>query len=139
MGTIKFLQDGVLSLLDKKPRWDRSSWAGLSPNGLGQQKPNHFAEIFKVIWENRTRLDYAWKILSKGVCDGCALGVSGLKDWTVPGPHVCTIRLSLLRMNTMPALDPKVLADVSKLEKKSGAELRELGRLPYPMLRLPHG
>ena len=35
----------------------------------------------------------------------------------------------------MPALDPAVLADVKPLRKHSGAELRELGRLPYPMVR----
>src|SRR5688500_5288942 len=35
----------------------------------------------------------------------------------------------------MPALDPSLLGDVEALRKLSGAELRELGRLPYPMLR----
>ncbi|MBW3624036.1 MAG: FdhF/YdeP family oxidoreductase [Armatimonadetes bacterium] len=119
----------------KKPAWDPKSWASLSPNGLGHQKPNHYADMMKVIRENRDSLPYAWNILNNGVCDGCALGVSGLKDWTVEGPHLCTIRLNLLRMNTMPAFDPTILADVAPLERKKGNELRELGRLPYPMLR----
>jgi molybdopterin-dependent oxidoreductase alpha subunit len=35
----------------------------------------------------------------------------------------------------MPALDPAVLADVSALARRTSAELRELGRLPQPMLR----
>src|SRR5439155_25953031 len=41
----------------------------------------------------------------------------------------------LLRLNTMPALDPGLLEDVSKLQSLDNAQLRELGRLPYPMLR----
>ncbi len=44
-------------------------------------------------------------------------------------------RLNLLRLNTMPALDEKLLADIKPLQKLSNAELRELGRLPYPVLR----
>ena len=44
-------------------------------------------------------------------------------------------RLNLLRLNTVSALDERLLADVSKLEKMDNAQLRELGRLPYPMVR----
>jgi molybdopterin-dependent oxidoreductase alpha subunit len=44
-------------------------------------------------------------------------------------------RLNLLRLNTMPPLDVRLLEDVSKLEKLDNAQLRELGRLPFPMLR----
>jgi molybdopterin-dependent oxidoreductase alpha subunit len=69
------------------------------------------------------------------VCDGCALGVAGFHDWTIDGVHLCMTRLNLLRLNTMPALDVARLADVSALRLLSNAELRELGRLPYPMLR----
>src|SRR6476619_7112569 len=88
-----------------------------------------------VVWKNRDNLPYAWKVLSKGVCDGCALGVAGFHDWTIKGVHLCMTRLNLLRLNTMPALDVRLLEDVSKLEKMDNAQLRELGRLPYPMLR----
>ena len=49
--------------------------------------------------------------------------------------HLCTTRLNLLKLNTMRALDPRVLADTAALEQHSGAELRELGRLAHPMLR----
>ena len=42
---------------------------------------------------------------SDGVCDGCALGTSGLSDWTMPGVHLCMVRLELMRLNTAPALD----------------------------------
>ena len=44
-------------------------------------------------------------------------------------------RLNLLRLNTMPALDHSLLEDVSKLEGLTNAQLRELGRLAYPMIR----
>ena len=39
-----------------------------------------------------------WRILRDGVCDGCALGTKGLADWTIPGIHLCNIRLRLLRL-----------------------------------------
>jgi hypothetical protein len=113
----------------------RKDWAGLSPNGAGHQKPNHYAEMAKTIWENRDNLPYAARILTQGVCDGCALGVAGLSDWTMKGPHLCAVRLNLLRLNTMPALDPQVLADVGPLFGRKSKELRALGRLPYPMRR----
>jgi molybdopterin-dependent oxidoreductase alpha subunit len=120
----------------KSPRGTkRHLWVGFRPNGIGHQKPNHFGDMAKIVWENRRNLPYAWRILSKGVCDGCALGVAGFHDWTLSGVHLCTTRLNLLRVNTMRALDPAVLADVEKLRKLSGAELRDLGRLPYPMVR----
>jgi molybdopterin-dependent oxidoreductase alpha subunit len=105
------------------------------PFGLGQTKPKHFREMAGVVWENRDNLPYAWKVLNQGVCDGCALGVAGFHDWTMEGVHLCMTRLKLLRLNTMPALDVKVLEDVSRLQSLENAELRELGRLPFPMLR----
>lgn len=116
-------------------RWHPHTWAGLIPNGIGQVKPNHYGEILKAIWENRDQLGFAWRILRDGVCDGCALGASGLRDWTMPGVHLCSVRLNFLRLNTMPALDPAVLEDVAALRGRSNRALRELGRLPYPMLR----
>ena len=91
--------------------------------------------MFQVVWENRDNLGYAWKVLSKGVCDGCALGVAGFHDWTIKGPHLCMTRLNLLRLNTMPALDIRLLEDVSSLAQLDNAQLRALGRLPYPLLR----
>ena len=103
--------------------------ARLAPFGIGHTKPKHFRDMLKVVWENRDNLGYAWKVLSRGVCDGCALGVAGLHDWTIDGVHLCMTRLNLLRLNTMPGFDPDVLGDVSKLKNKSNAELRNLGRL----------
>jgi molybdopterin-dependent oxidoreductase alpha subunit len=115
--------------------WNRANWAGLAPNGIGQIKPNHYLEMAKVIWRNRDQLPFAYRILTQGVCDGCALGTSGVRDYTMEGVHLCMVRLDLMRLNTAPALDVKLLADAEALAKLSAAELRELGRLPYPMLR----
>src|SRR6266705_3028248 len=98
--------------------------------GLGQQKPHHYREMLKVAWENRGQLPFAWRILKNGVCDGCALGTSGMSDWTMSGPHLCMVRLELMRLNTAPALDPKVLSDVASLRSLSSRQLRGLGRLP---------
>lgn len=105
------------------------------PFGLGQTKPKHFRDLLGVAWNNRDNLGYAWKVLSKGVCDGCALGVAGFHDWTIDGVHLCMTRLNLLRLNTMPALDVRMLEDISQLQSFDNARLRELGRLPYPLLR----
>jgi molybdopterin-dependent oxidoreductase alpha subunit len=120
----------------KAPRRTRRDlWVGFKPYGVGERKPNHYKEIAHTFWENRHNLPYAWRILRKGVCDGCALGVAGFHDWTLSGVHLCTTRLNLLRVNTMGALDPAVLADVDALRSKNGKELRDLGRLAYPMVR----
>ena len=105
------------------------------PNGLNEQKPNHYLEMLRVAWDNRDELPFAWRILRDGVCDGCALGTSGLSDWTLSGTHLCMVRLELMRLNTAPALDPARLANVDALTKLSSAELRALGRLPEPMIR----
>jgi molybdopterin-dependent oxidoreductase alpha subunit len=45
-------------------------------------------------------------------------------------------RLNLLRLNTMPALDHRKLRDVASLGALPHHELREMGRLAHPMLRL---
>jgi anaerobic selenocysteine-containing dehydrogenase len=103
--------------------------------GIHRQKPRHYREMTKIVWENRDQLPFAWRILRDGACDGCALGTSGLSDWTLPGTHLCMVRLELLRLNTAPALDPKRLTDVASLRSLSSAELRDLGRLPEPMIR----
>ncbi len=111
--------------------------AGLSPFGLGYQKPHHYWEMFKVVWENRDNLPYAWRVLNHGVCDGCSLGPRGLRDDTLEGTHLCLTRMRLLRLNTMPAIRAELFDDVAALKKRSSTELRKLGRLPFPMLRKP--
>lgn len=121
----------------KKPRkvWDPSIWASWKPFGLGEQYPNNYWEVVRAALLSLDKADYAWRILNNGVCDGCSLGTTGMQDWTLDGLHLCNVRLRLLRLNTMGAFDPAVLADVETLRRKSGAELREMGRLPYPMRR----
>lgn len=110
-------------------------WASPVPFGVSHVKPRHFREMLRIAWENRDALGHAWRILTRGVCDGCALGTSGLKDWTLEGTHLCMVRLELMRLNTMPAMDPAILADLAPLAGKSSEELRAMGRLPEPMLR----
>jgi molybdopterin-dependent oxidoreductase alpha subunit len=113
--------------------------ASLVPFGVHETKPRHFSSMLRIVWENRDNLPYAWKVLSRGTCDGCALGTIGLRDWTL-GPaetHLCMVRLELLRLNTMgpiPDFEER-LADVAALQRLDSRALRELGRLPFPMRR----
>ncbi len=115
--------------------WKPSLWASVIPRNPLERKPNHYWEMMRVAWENRHQLPFAWRILRHGVCDGCALGTTGLKDWTMDGVHLCMVRLELMRLNTAPALDPDRLRDVSLLSGMSSRDLRALGRLPQPMIR----
>ncbi|MEH7124939.1 FdhF/YdeP family oxidoreductase [Bacillus sp. JJ1773] len=112
-----------------------SLWAGKAPMGLGKIKPHHIRDTMKVAWDNKDNLGYAYRILTQGVCDGCALGVSGLYDQTLTGPHLCTTRLNVLRLNTMPAIDPELLENIDKLKELDSTQLRKLGRIPYPLSR----
>ncbi len=122
--------------ISKKP--DPALWVSKVPFGLGKVKPHHIRDTMKVVWENKDNLPYATRILTQGVCDGCALGVAGLQDQTLKGPHVCTTRLNVLRLNTMSAIDEEILhRDIDELRKMNSTELRKLGRIPYPMMRKP--
>jgi molybdopterin-dependent oxidoreductase alpha subunit len=122
--------------LIKSPRGTRRDfWVGWKPNGAGEQKPHHYRSMARTVWDNRNNLPFAWRILRKGVCDGCALGVAGFHDWTISGVHLCTTRLDLLKVNTARAVDTEALADVEALRRMNGRRLRELGRLAYPMIR----
>src|SRR5687768_7640489 len=81
----------------------RERFAQWMPFGMLSRKPRHFRDMMVIAWRNRDNPAYAWKVLTKGVCDGCALGVAGLHDWTIPGVHLCMTRLNLLRLNTVGA------------------------------------
>src|SRR5688572_1191994 len=70
-----------------------SLWASLVPRDPRERKPNHYVEMARVAWRNRDQLPYAWRVLSQGVCDGCALGTAGLRDLTLDGIHLCMVRL----------------------------------------------
>jgi molybdopterin-dependent oxidoreductase alpha subunit len=117
------------------PKLRPSQWVSWRPNGIGLQKPNHYGEMLATITENKGQLRYATRILTKGVCDGCALGVAGLHDWTLEGVHLCTTRLNLLKVNTMGPMADDALSDVAALRELDGKQLRDLGRLAHPMLR----
>jgi molybdopterin-dependent oxidoreductase alpha subunit len=122
-------------MAEEAPRRARNQRVSLIPYGLNEQHPNHYKDILKVVWDNRDHPGYAYRILRDGCCDGCSLGTSGMHDWTMEGIHLCNLRLQLLRLNTMPAMDAGLLEDVSALRAKSEKQLRKLGRLPYPMIR----
>jgi molybdopterin-dependent oxidoreductase alpha subunit len=112
-----------------------SRHVSLSPFGVGFQKPHHYMEVLRIAWENRDNLAHAYRVLTRGVCDGCALGTTGLSDWTLDGTHLCLVRLNLLRLNTMGPVPDAALADIEALRRMNGKQLRELGRIPYPMRR----
>lgn len=125
-----------MSLEEQFSGWNRDHWVSATRiNGIGMQKPRHEKEMLRTVAANSNHPKYAWDVLTKGVCDGCALGVAGLHDWTMDGIHLCTTRLRLLELNTADPLDPVLLSDVDALRRRSGEELRSLGRLGVPMRR----
>ena len=71
----------------RKPNkfWNPENWASWKPFGLGEQYPNNYWEVFRAVWVNKDQLSYTWDILNQGVCDGCSLGTTGMKDWTLDG------------------------------------------------------
>lgn len=111
--------------------WNPGTWATRIPF----TKVDNFLEVFRALWENRDNLRYAWKVLNHGVCDGCALGTTGMKDWTIDGIHLCNVRLRLLRLNTMSALDITSLTTVEPLKALRSRDLRAMGRIPQPLIR----
>ena len=114
---------------------NRRQWVSIVPLGINQQHPRAYRGMLHTAWENRDNLAYAWRILRDGCCDGCALGTTGMYDWTLDSIHLCYVRLQLLRLNTMPAMDWRLLEDVASLRRMSGSKLRKLGRLSVPMVR----
>ncbi len=118
-----------------KPRRRGVRRVSAVPFGLGFTKPHNYREVLRSAWNNKRRPVFTWRILRDGVCDGCALGTTGLRDFTMEGIHLCTVRLDLLPLNTMGPLRVRRLEDVKELRSKSSRDLRELGRLPYPMIR----
>lgn len=116
-------------------RTKRLAIASKAPLGLGLTKPHHFLEMGRIVWENRKHPRYAWRVLNDGVCDGCALGTSGMNDWTIEGTHLCLVRLNLLKLNTMDGFNSAALPDVASMQALSGQQLRDLGRVQQPLRR----
>ena len=107
----------------------------LLPIGPGRHpRPRPYLEMARVVWENRDNLPYAWRILTRGVCDGCSLGPRGLRDDVIPGIHLCMSRLRLLRLNTMGPIAEERLDDLGALRSLGNPELHRLGRLPWPLV-----
>ena len=102
---------------------------------MANQILNPYIDTFRSMWKSKNQLGFAWRILNDGVCDGCALGSCGMRDWTISGIHLCWIRLNLLHINTMPPFNSTILQDVSLLKNKTEKQLRHLGRLAEPMIR----
>ncbi len=100
-----------------------------------RRRTGPYLEIARALWQNRDRPGYAWRILTDGVCDGCALGTTGLRDWTMDEVHLCWVRLNLLRLNTAPPFAPEAAADAGILAGRTERQLRELGRIPVPLVR----
>jgi molybdopterin-dependent oxidoreductase alpha subunit len=107
----------------------------LSPFGLGFRKPTHFREMLRIAWDNRDSLGYAYRVLTEGVCDGCALGTTGLRDWTLSGTHLCLVRLNLLRLNTVGPASDDSFGHAESLRALDARGLRDLGRLAHPLRR----
>lgn len=105
---------------------------------LVRTKPRHYREMLSIAWQNRGRWRYAWRVLTRGVCDGCSLGPRGLRDDVLPGTHLCITRLRLLKLNTMGAIPEPLLDDVAHLRSLTNEQLHDLGRVARP-LRLRRG
>jgi len=97
-------------------------------------RPRPFLEMAQVVWENRDNLPYAWRILTRGVCDGCSLGPRGLRDDVISGVHLCMTRLKLLRLNTMGPVPDSQLQSLSALRAMRNEDLHRIGRVPYPLI-----
>jgi anaerobic selenocysteine-containing dehydrogenase len=106
------------------------------PFGLAiRNKPRHYRDLAKSLWENRGHLLYARRILKNGVCDGCSLGPAGLHDDVADGMHLCSLRLREVKYHTMDGIGSDLLADVRPLADAGAGELLELGRIPAPLRR----
>src|SRR5712692_6609341 len=104
------------------------------PFGVGFTKPHNYWEVLRTAWENKRNPVFTWRILRDGVCDGCALGTTGMRDFTMKGIHLCTVRLNLLPLNTMGPLDVRVLEDVASPRPLSS---RPAGPRPPPVSDAP--
>jgi molybdopterin-dependent oxidoreductase alpha subunit len=106
------------------------------PFGIGvRDKPRHFLDVLRMLWETRINFPYARSILKHGVCDGCSLGPAGLGDDVADGRHNCSLRLRQLKFATMDAIRSEFLGDLAPHKDADAAQLRALGRIPAPLLR----
>src|SRR5205814_1727416 len=104
------------------------------PFGFGFTKPHNYWEVVRTAWQNKRNPLFTWRILRDGVCDGCALGTTGMRDSTMKGIHLCTVRLNLLPLNTMGPLDTRILKTVNPSQRAPRKDYRPRGRPPSRML-----
>ncbi len=123
--------------------WKPSLWASRIPRDPTARKPNHDLEKLRVVWTNRDQIPYGWRILRHGVCDGCAPGTKGLRDWTMEGVHLCMVRLELMRSNYTTGFEEAKAAIESQgwdsLERESGATRQEMRRFARMVRAARHG
>lgn len=106
------------------------------PFGIAiRNKPRYYLDYVKSMWENLKNPMYARAILRRGVCDGCSLGPAGVTDDAVEGKHLCNMRLRQLKYHTMDVIKDEHFGDIRPLETADAAELRQLGRIPKPLIR----
>ena len=113
-------------------RWNPSLWASRRPLGIGLQRPNNYWEVARAALRSRRHPIYAWRVLSRGVCDGCALGTRGLRDWTIDGVHLCNVRLRLLRLNTHGRARPGACSATSAALRERARPRAARARPPPP-------
>ena len=93
VGLAGFLRGDELHRVQLVRRWQPRTWAGLSPNGIGKQKPNHFGEMATVAWANKRHPIYAWRVLQprrmRRVRAGCRR-LQGLDDRRRPPVYDAT-------------------------------------------------
>ena len=103
----------------------------LATDGIGLVKPNHYGEMLRTVWANRRNLKYGWNVLTKGACDGCALGVAGLHMGAKRHPPVhARLRLLSSILGVMNAV--RCGRCIDRSSRRGG--LRELV-VGYPMRR----
>ena len=77
--------------------------------GLGSQKPHHYREmVADRVGEPRSAAVRVAHPDATASATAARSAPPGCRDWTLPGTHLCMVRLELMRLNTAPALDPAV-------------------------------
>ena len=120
----------------KGERLRRDLWVGFKPYGVGETKPNHYAEMARTIWENRRSPLRAWRVLTQGVCDGCALGrrrAARLDHRRRAPVHDAPQPAAPQHHAGARPRPPGRRRGAARAAQRR--ELRDLGRLPVPLLR----
>ena len=114
----------------------RDLWVGFKPYGIGETKPNHYKRHGQDRLGEPRNLPYAWRILQQG-------RVRRLRARRRRLPRLDALRRAPLHDPAQPAAHQhdgraRPLAARrrrSRCKRLRNRELRDLGRLPYPMVR----